>query len=58
MSNPPTDCIFQSAMSVMIVDTYVDSVSGVLSPLHSCWGGPTPLDNIYNRLGSAFEYVF
>ena len=56
--NPPTDCIFQSAMSVMIVGVYVRSVSRALLPLHSCWENPIHLDNVYNILNSAFEYVF
>jgi len=58
MLNPPTDHIFQSAMSVMIFDAYVQSVSGVLLPLHGCWQNETYSDNIDNRVGSAFQYVF
>ena len=56
--NPSTDHIFQSAISVVIVDVYVISVSGVQLPLHGCWGDPRHLDNIYTRVASAFEYVF
>jgi len=42
----------------MIVEVYVESVSGVLLPLHGCWLTPTHLPNIYNNVGSTFEYVF
>ena len=55
--NPPTDCNFQSSISVLIVDVYLESVSGVLLPLHGCRANPDHLDNIYNHVGSAFEYV-
>ena len=48
--NLPTDHIFQSAMSVLIVDVYLQSVSGVLVPLHSCWVNPTHLYNIQHSL--------
>ena len=56
--NQSADRIFQSAMSVMIFEAYSISVSGVQLPLHGCWGNPTRLDDIYNSLASAFEYVF
>ena len=56
--NPPTNHIFKAATSIVIVDVYVMSVSGMLVPLHGCWGNPTRLDDIYNSLASAFEYVF
>ena len=56
--NPPTDCIFQSRMSVTIFDTYVESVAGVPVPLHGCWTNETHLDVIWNSLNTAFEYVF
>jgi len=58
MINPPTDRIFQSAMSVVVVDGYVNSFSGVLLPLHGCWGNSTHLSNINNGLSTAFEYVY
>jgi len=45
-------------MSVVIVDTYVVSVSGVLLPLHGCWENSTHLGNIYNSVATAFEYVY
>ena len=45
-------------MSVMIFDAYVQSVSGVLLPLHGCWQNEMYSDNIDNRVGSAFQYVF
>ena len=53
--NPPTDHIFQSVISVMIFDTYIQSVSGVLLPFHGCWGNPTHLSNIDNGVSTAFE---
>jgi len=56
--NPPTDYIFQSAMSVMIVEVYIGSVSGLLAPLHGCWLNHTHLANIQIHLDSAFEYAF
>jgi len=56
--NPQTDRIFQSAMSVVIVDAYVNSVSVVLLPLHGCWGNTTHLDNISDGVSTAFEYVY
>jgi len=56
--HPPTDHIFQTAMSLMIVYVYVQSVFGLLAPLHSCWLKPTHLLNIQTRLDSAFGYVF
>jgi len=56
--NPPTGHIFQSAISVMIVAIYVRSVSGEVLPLHGCWMNPMHLLNIYNRVSSAFQYVF
>jgi len=55
--NPSTDCTFQSAMSVVIVDVYVESVSGMQVPLHACWIKSTHLSDIENKLGSAFQYV-
>ena len=58
MLNPPTDHIFQSAMSMMIFDAYVQSVSRMLLPLHGCWQNETYSDNIDNHVGSAFQYVF
>jgi len=58
MLNLPTDHIFQSAMSVMIVDVYVHSVSGALVPLHSCWVNPTHYYNMQHSLNIAFAYVF
>ena len=45
-------------MSVMIFDAYVQLVSGVLLPLHGCWQNEMYSDNIDNRVGSAFQYVF
>jgi len=45
-------------MTAMIVYIYFESVSGVQVPLHGCWQKTTHLFNIYNRVGSAFEYVF
>ena len=56
--NPPTDHIFQSAMSAMIVGVYVSSVSGVLVPLHGCWSNVTHLYNISKGVATAFEYVY
>jgi len=56
--NPPTDRIFQTAMSVIILDVYLESFSGALIPLHGCWLNVTHILNIYNSLGSAFAYVF
>ena len=56
--DPPTDRIFQSAMSALIVDIYVISVSAVLLPLHGCWESTTHLDYIYHSVNSAFLYVF
>jgi len=55
--NPPTDHIFQTAISVLIVDAYVESGSVVLLPLHGCWLNPTHLSNIQYSFSSAFEYV-
>ena len=52
----PTDYIFQSAMSVMIVKVYTESVSGLLVPLHGCWLNHMHLANIQIWLDSAFEY--
>jgi len=45
-------------MSVVIVDTYIISVSGVLLPLHGCWENSTHLGNIYNSVATAFGYVY
>ena len=56
--NPPTDRDFQTAMAVMIAEVYVDSVSGVLYPLHGCWLDSLHLYNIQNILSCAFQYVF
>jgi len=56
--NPPTDRIFQTLMSVTIVGTYNSSISRVPGPRHGFWGNTTHLDNIYNKVGSASEYVF
>jgi len=56
--NLPTDHVFQSAMSVLIIDVYLQSVSGALVPLHSCWVNPTHLYNTQHSLNSAFAYVF
>jgi len=58
MLNLPTDHIFQSAMSVMIVNVYIQSVPGVLVSFHSCWVNPTHLYNIQHSLDIAFAYVF
>ena len=56
--NPLPDHFFQSAMSVMIFDIYLDSVSALLSPLHGCWMNTAYLDNIDNHVDGAFQYVF
>ena len=56
--NPPTNHIFKAAMSIVIVDVYVMSVSGMLIPLHGCWMNPTHLIDIDNNVDSAFRYVF
>jgi len=56
--NPQTDCIFQSAMSVVVVDAFLNSVSGALLPLHGCWLNPSHLSNISNGVSTAFEYVY
>jgi len=59
--NPPTDCIFQSAISTVIVDVYLESVSGMQAPLHGCWIIATNamhLGDIGNKVNSAFQYVF
>ena len=56
--NPPPDRIFQTFMSVMIIDIYVGSVSGVLLPLHGCWIDRTHLYNIQYSCDGAFQYVF
>ena len=56
--NPPTDNIFQISLSLMIIDVYVNSFSGVKFPLHGCWLGPSHLYNVQSSLDSAFEYVF
>jgi len=57
MLNPPTDRIFQTAMSVIILDVYLESFSGALLPLHGCWLNITHILSIYNSLGSGFAYV-
>jgi len=41
----------------VIVNVYLDSVSGVQLPLHGCWANATHFDNIDNSVASAFEYV-
>jgi len=42
-------------MSVIIADTYFNSISGLLLPLHGCWDTATHLDNIQSSLASAFS---
>ena len=56
--DPQADRIFQTFMSVMIIDIYVGSVSGVQLPLHGCWTNATHLMGIENKVDSAFQYVF
>jgi len=41
--NPPTEHIFQSAISVVIFGIYVESVFGPLLPVHDCWMNETHL---------------
>jgi len=45
-------------MSVMIVEVYIESVSGMQVPLHGCWTNATHLGDIDNKVDSAFQYVF
>jgi len=56
--NPPTDCIFQSAVSGLILDVYIESVAAVLLPLHGCLLHSAHILQIQAYLGSSFEYVF
>jgi len=56
--NLPTENIFQSAMCALIVDVYVQSVSGMLLPPHGCWVHNTYLYNVQYGIIAAFEYVF
>ena len=42
----------------MIVNVYLESVSGAIIPLHGCWVYQMHLYNMQFRLASAFEYVF
>jgi len=58
MPNSPTDRIFQTSMSGMIVEVYLESIAGMLYPLHSCWVSTTPILLVYNRVASALQYVF
>jgi len=55
--NPPTDHIFKTTISAMIVEIYVMSSAGVLLPLHGCWLSPTHLLKIQTSLFSALSYV-
>jgi len=45
-------------MSLVILNTYISSVSGVLLPPHGCWMNPTHLDNINKGVATALEYVY
>ena len=56
--NPPTDCTFQSAMSVVTVDVYIESVSGIQVSPRSCWENETHFTDISNKVEGAFQYVF
>jgi len=56
--NLPPDRIFQTFMSVTIIDIYVGSVSKVLLPLHGCWEGLTHVYNMQYSCDGAFQYVF
>jgi len=42
----------------VIVDAYVQSVSRVLVPIHSCWVNPAHHYNMQHSLDIAFAYVF
>jgi len=44
-------------MSVVILDIYIKSVSGMQVPLHGCWTNATHLTDIENKVDSAFQYV-
>jgi len=58
MINTPTDRICQSAMSEVIFEVYVNSVSGVPLPAHGCWLSGTPFLNIESSLGTALDSIF
>jgi len=42
-------------MSLTIVDIYLESVAGMLLPLHSCWNNGTHILDIEKTLASAFD---
>ena len=52
------DRIFQTSMSLLILDAYNQSVSALLVPVHGCWVNDTPLYYTQNKLTSTYEYVF
>ena len=57
-TQPTTDRIFQTSMSLLILYTYVESVAGVLLPLYGCWLNDTPIFYLEAILNTTYEYVF
>ena len=45
-------------MSVVTVDVYIESVSGIQVSPHSCWENETHFTDISNKVEGAFQYVF